>query len=268
MILKVSVVQMSVRNADPEENLRKTEAFMAGARDRGSELICFPEMWTSGFNWDYLKRPVMAHREVEERVAGLARKYGLWVNGSMPTLGEDGRVYNTSILFDPAGERIAGYDKIHLFGLTGEDVHLGKGRSLCLADTPWGPTGLAVCYDIRFPELFRSYALKGAKMILLPAAFPYPRLAHWKVLLRARAIENQLYLVAANQVGAGGYGPGLDSTCFGASSLIDPWGDTVLEAGETEEVLLTAELDLDLVDRVREKMKIFGDRRPDIYELG
>jgi predicted amidohydrolase len=127
--------------------------------------------------------------------------------------------------------------------------------------------GLSVCYDIRFPELFRAYALKGARMVLSPMAFPYPRLQHWKILARARAIENQMYLIGTNQVGSEGFGPEGIVTYFGDSSIIDPWGETVVEASETEEMLLTATIDLSRADQLRSKMRVLADRRPDLYEL-
>jgi predicted amidohydrolase len=119
--------------------------------------------------------------------------------------------------------------------------------------------GLTICYDLRFPELFRRYALAGAKLIFVPAEWPHPRLMHWQTLLRARAIENQLFVVACNRVGVVG------KTHFcGHSAVIDPWGETIVE-GDESEMLLTAEIDLGLVDDVRQRIPIFADRRPEIY---
>ena len=191
MDLTVSVVQMEVKSARPEENLRKGESWIAEAARRGSRVICFPEMWTTGFDWEYNKRMAVQHKEVIERVAGMAERYGLWINGSMPALNEAGQVANTSILFSPEGKRVAVYRKTHLFSLLHEDEHVAAGQSLSVVDTPWGLTGLSICYDIRFPELFRTYALKGARIVFSPMAFPHPRLDHWRVLVRARAIEDR-----------------------------------------------------------------------------
>jgi len=266
--LIVSMAQMAVVNSNPEENLRKGESFISEARQRGSDLICFPEMWTTGFNWANNERTAREHQKVIERVAGLAQKYAIWINGSMLTLNEDGKVSNTSILFNPRGEKAGVYSKTHLFSLIHEDQHMAPGRSLCTVETPWGRVGLAICYDLRFPELFRTYALKGVKIILSPAAFPYPKIHHWKILVRARAIENQLFMIAANQVGGEDFGPDGKATYFGDSVIIDPWGETAIEAGETEERLLTAEIEVDQADQVRSRMKVFQDRRPDLYELG
>jgi len=259
---------MVVATSRPEENLRKGEAYIAEAARRGSDVVCFPEMWTTGFNWANNERMARDHEKVIDRLADMARRYGIWVNGSMLALNENGKVSNTSILFDSKGARAGTYRKTHLFSLLHEDEHMEAGRSLCVVDTPWGSAGLAVCYDIRFPELFRTYALKGVKILFSPMAFPYPRIQHWKVLVRARAIENQFFMIGTNQVGTENLGQDGAITYFGNSVIIDPWGETIVEANETEEALLTATIDVGRVNEVRNKMKVLQDRRPDLYEVG
>lgn len=268
MNLTVSLAQMKVVPSRPEENLRRAEALIAEAAQRGSDLVCLPEMWTTGFAWSYLTEAALEHERVIGRVAALARRYRIWISGSLPALNDDGRVTNTSILFTAQGERAALYRKAHLFSLMHEDRHLAAGDRLACVDTPWGRIGLAICYDLRFPELFRTYALQGARLVLLPAAFPHPRLDHWQVLLRARAIENQMYLIGVNRVGTEAFGPDDRVDYFGDSSVIDPWGGTVAEAGGTGEEFLTATIDLDRVDEVRSRMTVLGDRRPELYRLG
>ncbi len=265
MKLTVSVAQIAVVNSDPEANLKKADALIAEASRRKSEVICFPEMWTTGFNWANNQRLAPGQEEVVERVAAMAKRYNIWINGSMLALNEDGKIANTSILFDASGNRKGIYRKIHLFTMLHENEHMAAGNSLCTVDTPWGLVGLSICYDIRFPELFRAYALKGVKIVFSPMAFPHPRLEHWKVLVRARAIENQLFMIGANQVGSEDFGPDGRVTYFGDSVVIDPWGQTVVEAGQTEEELLTATIDVDKVDEVRSKMKVLQDRRPDLW---
>jgi len=268
MNMTVSIVQMAVATADPEANLKKGESWIAEAARRGSELVCFPELWTTGFNWAENERLAPAHEQVIARIGALAARYGLWINGSLIVLNERGQVSNTSVLFDDAGRLAATYRKTHLFTLIHEEAHMAAGDALCTAETPWGKAGLAICYDIRFPELFRTYALKGTRFILTPAAFPAPRRQHWKTLLRARAIENQMFMIGVNQSGREDFG--LDGTVAygGASAIIDPWGETVIEAGDQGEALLTATIDLDRVEEVRTRMQVLGDRRPDLYELG
>jgi predicted amidohydrolase len=265
---KLSIAQIEVAQSHPEENLRKGEALIAESAKRGSDLICFPEMWTTGFNWPNNERMAREHEKIIDRVAGLAKRYGIWINGSMLALDEQGKVSNTSLLFNAKGERAGVYRKTHLFTLLHEEQHMAPGKYLTVVDTPWGLVGLSVCYDIRFPELFRTYALKGARAVLLPMAFPYPRIPHWKVLVRARAIENQLFMIGVNQVGSEDFGPDGSVTYFGDSCIIDPWGDTVVEAGETNEELLTATIDMDKAEEIRRKMTVLSDRRPDLYQPG
>jgi len=266
--LTVTVAQVEVARADHASNLEKGRALVAEAARRGSDLVCFPEMWTTGFDWDANRRIAAEHEKVSEDIAALALEHGIWVSGSMLSLNRDGSLSNTHRLFDPDG-RVAGeYGKAHLFTMIHEESHEKAGDSLCLVDAPWGPTALTVCYDIRFPELFRTYALKGAVVTLSPMAFPHPRLHHWKVLVRARAIENQMFVVGANQVGSEDFGPDGVATYCGDSVIIDPWGGTVIEGGETGEMLLTATIDTDMALRVRDRMKVLEDRRPDLYELG
>jgi omega-amidase len=268
MKLTVSIAQMAVVNSKPEENLKKGEAWIGEAARRKSDVICFPEMWTTGFNWSNNRRIAQAHEKVIESVADMAKRHGIWISGSMLSLNENGKLSNASILFDPKGRKAGIYRKAHLFSLVGEDAHMEAGKSLCMVDAPWGLTGLSICYDIRFPELFRTYALKGVKIVFSPMAFPRPKLHHWKALIRARAIENQMFMVAVNQVGEEDLSSGDTLTYFGDSSIIDPWGEVVLEAGQTDEELLTATIDIDRVTEVRNKMKVLQDRRPDLYELG
>lgn len=266
--LTVSLAQIKVERSQPEQNLRKGEALVAEAAGRGSDIICFPEMWTTGFDWAANERLAAQQDAVIERIAGMARRYHIWINGSLLALNHEGRVANTSILFDAEGNRAGVYRKTHLFSFIHEDMHMAAGESLCTVETPWGKAGLAICYDLRFPELFRTYALRGVRLQFLPAAFPHPRLQHWKVLVRARAIENQVFMIAVNQVGTESIGTGGITTYFGNSAVIGPWGETIIEGSEEREELLTAVINPDAVDRVREKMNVLQDRRPMLYGLG
>lgn len=264
----ISLAQMAVLRARPEENLRKGEAFVAEAARRKSDIVCFPEMWTTGFLRSGERPDAGSYDKAIAAIAAMGRRYRIWINGSTPSLNDEGRIANTSILFDPAGARAGAYHKTHLFSIHHEDEQVAPGKSLSAAQTPWGLAGLAICYDIRFPEIFRTYALQGAVAVFLSAAFPYPRLAHWKVLMRARAIEDQLFMIGTNRVGSEDLGPAGTVTYFGNSSIIDPWGETVIEAGEKEEGLLTATIDLDRVDEARRTMTVLKDRRPELYNLG
>ncbi len=263
MIIKVAIAQIQVIPAMPEANLKKAETLIAEAAHRGSTLICLPEMWTTGFQWDYIDVKYMEQKPIIERVKALAAKYGIWLNCSLLSTNEQLNPTNTSLLIDPLGEIRAYYHKTHLFRPIKEDKHLEAGNSLVLTETPWGKMGMSICYDLRFPELYRSYALQGADIILLNAAFPRTRALHWKTLIRARAIENQLFVIAVNQTGIEA---GVE--LCGSSAIIDPWGETLLEAPENQEALLTVDLDMDRVKEVRAGFNTLSDRRPEVYKLG
>jgi predicted amidohydrolase len=168
-------------------------------------------------------------------------------------------VANSASFSAPNGRMMGIYRKIHLFSLFDEDKWLQPGSSPLSIDLPWGNTALAICYDLRFPELFRNYAADGAKMIVIPAEWPIARLEHWRALLIARAIENQCYIVATNTAGETG-----DVTYAGHSMIVDPWGKIVIEGGE-DPMLLTAEIEMDLVDEVRQRIPVLKDRRTDVY---
>ena len=267
MKLTVSLAQMEVVVANPDENLKKAESCIKEAVARKSDIVCFPEMWTTGFNWKKNEKVAAGQQKVIDQVAALAKQYDIWINGSMLALNEDKKVSNASFLFNNKGKIAASYRKTHLFSLLHENDHMAPGKSLTVMDTPWGRAGLAICYDIRFPELFRTYALQGVEMVFSPMAFPHPRLEHWKILVRARAIENQMFIIGTNRVGTEDFGQDGAVTYFGTSCIIDPWGKTVIEANETDEVVLTATIDLSLVSELRSKMTVLKDRRPDLYEL-
>jgi omega-amidase len=261
MPITIALAQMGVALGDPAANLKKADEWAAAAARCGAEMLVLPELWTTGGDWKNVKALSARQEEVVETVGGLAQSHGLWLNGSLLVLNEAGQPTNTSILFDPQGRTVGIYRKIHLFGLMGEDQYLASGQQLAVGQTPWGPAGLAICYDLRFPEMFRVYALAGVSLVYLPAAWPHSRLNHWRTLLRARAIENQMYMVGVNQAGSDG-----QYEYAGHSAIIDPWGEAVVEAGGAE-MLLTATIDLEQVAAVRQKMTVFKDRRPEAYRI-
>lgn len=166
-------------------------------------------------------------------------------------------VYNTLPVIGPREGVLGAYRKIHLFPPMKEPQWIIPGEMPLSLELPWGRTGFAICYDLRFPELFRRYAGDGAQVVFLPAEWPYPRLEHWRTLLRARAIENQCYMVAVNRVGTDA---DTETRYCGHSTVIDPWGETVLEAGETEGHF-TVTIDIDLVAQVRSALPVLDSRR-------
>lgn len=260
MTITISVGQMDVRAGDPTRNLACVREWTAEAARRGSDLVVFPELWDTGYALDRaaeLGSPTGQGRFAE--VERLAREHHTHILGSMMELDASGRAYNTAVWFTPDGASNAIYRKLHLFRLMHEERYLAPGPAPVLHAAPWGKTGLAICYDLRFPELFRRYALDGAVLAIIPAQWPHPRMAHWQTLLRARAIENQMVVVGCNRVGEE------DGTRFGGrSAVLDAWGEPLVEAGESE-VLLTTQVDLSAVKRIRQAIPVFEDRRPDVY---
>ncbi len=254
--------QINVALGQPGENLEKVRAMTTEARLRGSELAVFPELWSTGYDLervDQYATPVDQGTFAE--TAALARENSLYVLGSL--LERSDRGYrNTSVIFSPEGRLVGQYSKVHLFKPMGEDTYLVGGEEAPLFNLPWGRSALAICYDLRFPELFRKYALGGARVVFLVAEWPLPRLGHWLTLLQARAIENQFFVVACNRVGDSG-----EWSFFGHSGVYDPSGELIAGAAD-EETLVTADLDLDLVDQARQAVTILEDRREDVYSSG
>ena len=152
------------------------------------------------------------------------------------------------------------YDKIHLFRLMDEHLWMSAGSNTTHADLCDVKTGLAICYDLRFPEIFRHYALNQVNLILIPAEWPIIRIEHWKILLKARAIENQCFIAAVNTVGKSG-----SNTFGGSSAVIDPWGNVLIEGSQQDESLLNVEIDLSEISKARNTIPVFEDHRPEIY---
>lgn len=262
--LTITLVQMDCLLGEPAHNFRRAADFVAEAARRGSDLVVLPELWSTAYaleRADELAAPLAQSAEEGGwfgRFAALARDNQVWLTGSLLE-GKEGRHLNTQVVYSPEGKLAGSYSKVHLVPMLDEHLYLAGGDRLGLVELPWGPTGLAICYDLRFPELFRRYALGGARLILMPAEWPNPRRMHWRTLLRARAIENQCFIAACNRVGTS-----KGTSFFGASAVINPWGEALVEAGDTE-ALLTVTIDLDAVDDVRSRIPVFRDRRPDLY---
>ncbi|GAB4171216.1 MAG: carbon-nitrogen family hydrolase [Geothermobacteraceae bacterium] len=255
--MKTSAIQFNISLGDIPANLDKVANGTRAAAQAGTRLAVLPEMWSTGY--DYKALPELARQtpEVLEQVCALSRETGTVLVGSLPERrGDD--VFNTSYVVDK-GEVAGRYRKLHLFSVMREDRYLAAGNEAVIVDTSVGRLGLAICYDLRFPELFRKLALGGAEIICLPAEWPKPRQEHWRTLLRARAIENQMFVAACNCCGIQGK---LDF--FGMSLLIDPWGDVLAEGGETDTVI-RADFDLAKMHAFREQIPCFNDRRPEIY---
>lgn len=257
--LVISLAQMNIALGDERKNAGVMERWAAEAARRGSHLLVLPELWSTGYALEQSKDLASVLNTgmfVQMGTAAQQNKVSI-VGSILEKRGQE--VANSAPFFAPNGRILGVYRKLHLFRLMDEDKWLQPGTSPLAMDLPWGNTALAICYDLRFPELFRRYAVEGARVMVIPAEWPLERIEHWRALLRARAIENQCFIVACNAAGETG-----DTVFGGHSMIIDPWGKTVLEGGEAP-MLLTAEIEMDMVDDIRRRIPIFEDRREDVY---
>jgi omega-amidase len=259
MKLTISLAQMQIVLGSIEANFAAARKYIEEAAVRGSQLVLLPELWTTGYDLPNVERLARANRDLLPQMADLARRHNTWIGGSV-LLEQHGKFYNTMVLNSPASEEPSLYEKIHLFRLMEEDRWLAPGEHLQMASSQWGTAGLAICYDLRFPELFRSYALAGANLLLLSAEWPARRIYHWQTLLRARAIENQCFFAAVNSAGETG-----GEVFGGCSAIISPWGESLVEGPPDRPELLTAEIDLQQVEEIRGRIPVFKDRRPELY---
>jgi predicted amidohydrolase len=265
--LRVAAVQLN-SNEDKARNLAAAERLVRDAARAGAQLVALPEKWN-----------LLAAGEVHAAEAepldgpslgaarGWARELGIHLLAGSITERADEGVYNTSVLVGPDGGDLAAYRKIHMFDVDvggvsyRESEHERAGTEIVTAAVDGVEVGLTVCYDLRFPELYRILALRGARLIAIPSAFTTATgKDHWEVLLRARAIENQVFVLASGQVGEAP--PHYSS--HGRSSIVDPWG-VVLATAPDEECFVVADLDLEAQDRVRASLPSLANRRPQAY---
>jgi nitrilase len=255
--------------SDAAHNLRRAEHWIARAAGHGAQLVALPEnfplMREEG---DAGPHPLAADLEHSEPLRFLreqARRFGVTLGGG--TIPErvpgEPRIYNTAVLVGPSGELLASYRKIHLFDVDLPGVSLRESRGVAPGDkavsaaTPLGRIGLSVCYDLRFPELYRALVDQGAELLLVPSAFTVPTgSAHWEVLLRARAIESQAFVIAPGQCGE----HNRSRRSYGHSMIVDPWGVVLAQAPEGEGLAL-AEIDLARVSEVRRRLPALSHRR-------
>jgi predicted amidohydrolase len=255
---------------DKEANLLKAARLVKEARARGARLVVLPELFNC---YDHLEVMTGQAERLPGRtstfMADLARRLRLYLCGTLLERARANRVYNTALLFGPTGDLLGSYRKVHLFNIHTpglsfqESQYVFPGKRLTLVEVEGFKAGIAICFDLRFPGLFQRLASRGADLLLLPSAFTATTgKYHWEVLLRARAIENQCYLAAANQFGRHPNG----ITTFGHSHIIDPWGEIMAEVRNGEGVAL-ATIDKSFLRRVREKLPLHshfvgrGERR-------
>lgn len=266
----MGVIQMDTRD-NYEENMEAACRYIDEAAARGARLVTFPEV----FNYIGVEP-----REAEEIPAGptislmaeKAREHGIWIHcGSISEVNHEGeKKYNTTVLLNPDGVEVARYRKLHAFDITlldgtetRESDRMQIGKDVVMVDTELGRLGLSICYDIRFPELYRYMAMNGCQVIFTPANFQMQTgKDHWEIILRTRAVENTCYIAAAAQIGKK---RGV-SLSYGSSMVVNPWGTVIARAPETAGVTM-AEIDLDYLDKVRRDLPCLKNRRDDVYDV-
>ncbi|MEG8276361.1 carbon-nitrogen family hydrolase [Streptomyces sp. AHA2] len=255
--MRASVIQIAVDEGESVESRRRRAAGMI-REQAGSDLVVLPELWTTGaFAYDaFATEAEPLEGPTHEAMAKAASDAGVWLHaGSIPERDPEGPLYNTSLVFSPSGDLAAAYRKIHRFGFDkGEAVLMGAGSELVTVRLPATTLGLSTCYDLRFPELFRGLVDAGAETLVVAAGWPERRRSHWTLLARARAVENQSFVVACATAGTHA-----GVTQAGHSTVVDPWGEVLAEAGAGEEVL-TVEFDPGKVAATREQFPALKDR--------
>jgi predicted amidohydrolase len=269
--LRAAAVQFE-STLDKDENLARAKRLVTKAANRGAELVVLPEKW-NGFGdstvLQGLAEPLSTGPSVAAMAAWAAQLEIVLVGGSITERREDGALCNTCLVFDRDGRRLAEYRKLHMF-----DVDIGStsyresdaeeaGTDIVSCDLLGWRTGLSICYDLRFPEQFRAQVIDGAHLLVVPAAFTLATgRDHWELLLRARAVENQCFVIGANQRGAPNGRP-----LFGRSMIVDPWGIVLAQAPDTDCVIVT-DLDAERQRAVRESLPALTHRRDDVYGPG
>ena len=259
--MKVSVLQMPVAIGAREENMATLRRMLNAAMKDAPDVIVLPELWDIGFFPRPLENYVDADgAQAKNLLSALAKKHHVHIVGGSVAVKVGDYIANRCYVFDRDGALLVDYDKTHLFSPAKEDKFFRKGEHRAIFCLDGVKCAVAVCYDLRFPELFRRYALEDAAVIFLPSAWPTARIAHWQTLSQARAVENQVFFVAVN--GSGAFANGMP--LGGQSAVIDPWGVRLAEADE-QEAILTAELDFSVRDEIKRTIDVFHDRREDLY---
>lgn len=270
-LIRVANIQMNVTD-DKTENFKTVEKYLEVVSKENVDVVLLPEM----FNCPYqtVNFPIYAEKEGDlswQKCSLLAKKYNIYLAaGSMPEKDPEGRVFNTAYVFDRQGNQIGKHRKAHLFDISvkggqtfKESDTLTPGNQVTVFETEFGTMGICVCYDFRFPELSRLMVDKGAKIILVPGAFNMTTgPAHWEILFRTRALDNQVFVMgtapARNE--ASGY------TSWGHSIVVAPWGNIIEQMEEKEGYIINV-LDLNQVDKVRRELPLLAHRRKDMYKL-
>jgi len=260
--MKIGIAQMECMVGNVSSNLKKMSVFIKKAAQAGCMVVVFPEMADTGYDVSQIAAHASSwDRGPISRIQKFSMQSDIHVICGLSEIA-NGRLYNVLAVVGPDGHIMAKYRKTHLaaFSPLHEDKIFTPGDSLetvQIGDLTWG---LMICYDLRFPEVSRSLALGGSEVLVLSSAWPFPRLRHWNTLIAARAIENQVYVAAANHIGKNS-----TVTFCGSSRIVDPFGVTIASASEEREALIVGNIDKTEVIRIRKTMPVFEQRREDLY---
>lgn len=256
--INIGIVQFDVLTGESIKNCDTAVKGICSLAADGADMILLPEMFSSGFDYDKLREHGNNTPDILQQLKETAKSENVIIAGSMPEI-EDNSIYNTLYLIDRNGTIAGSYRKVHLFSPTGEHEHFQNGKQAVVCETTAGKIGMMICYDLRFPELCRKLAHDGARLIIISAQWPSPRVAHWDTLIKARAIENQVFVAAANRCGQSG------SLSFpGHSQIISPWGKELAKADDSA-TLLNASLDFSEIAKAREAIPCLDERIPEAY---
>ncbi|AUI77522.1 carbon-nitrogen family hydrolase [Lactiplantibacillus pentosus] len=258
--MRVALAQLDIQFGDPDANYQQVEVAIQRAAEQTVDVIVLPEMWNTGYALTRLN--VVADddgQRTRQLLSKLARQFRVNIVGGSVAVARDDHYYNEMLVIDRHGQLVSQYDKVHRFGLMAEDRYITAGATENVFELDDVAAMGVICYDIRFPEWLRKQAAQGPRVIFVSAEWPTQRQMQWRLLLQARAIENQAFVVAVNRVGSDP-----DNQFGGQSLVIDPLGD-LLAIGGAHPQLITATLDLAQVERVRGQIPVFEDRRPELY---
>ena len=260
--MKIAAAQIACTLGDRSANLGKMRDFAARAKAAGAELVVFPEMADTGYSMRVIREQATAWSEgAVPELQKIARALAITIVSGVSEKEAD-LIYNSQVVIDATGANVAKYRKTHLFAPIEEDKSCSPGHELVSVELGLMKVGLTICYDLRFPEIYRTLTLdRKVSAFIISSAWPFPRVEHQRILAMARAIENQSYVILANRVGVD------DGAQFcGSSVVIDPYGVAVAAASTDREELLVADLSLEVLAAVRERMPVFAHRRPDLYD--
>ena len=259
--MKIGVVQMECDLGNVDANMEKVSFYSSKASQEGFDLVVFPEMVDTGYNMETISQNASFWDENSKNcpfsiIKNLGKKNNIHIICNISEK-EDDKIYNTTLVVNSDGEMIGKYRKNHLadYPPLNEGSCITPGENLEIVEINNIKFGLLTCYDLRFPEISRALVLKGADALILCSAWPFPRLIHWNTLIRARAIENQIYFIASNRVRTDG-----TVTFCGSSRIIDPYGVIISSASENYESFISGYIDLKIIKKIREKMPIFSHR--------